>query len=287
MRSFRVKMSENIDKLKTLVELNQSTAARNIFCIHPAGGGVSYYEGIAKELSDVAKVYALDDPVIYDDFDYRSLPELAEYHLETIQEVQESGRYTLFGYCSGGPLAYEIAKQLILEGKEVERVVMFGSKIVTGFDSTVPEKYLFLRDYLGARFGLQLTSLDWPSFESRGIPKVSKAIVDLLVEQKVEGISNNIHWVDRSIPALVMMREAQKRYRAGNSSMDIDLYQWNYADSEAAAKTAPWCDWERLTTGRLNMFRPPKKVEDHLDIMFVPYLAETVKKVKAYSLACS
>jgi thioesterase domain-containing protein len=98
--------------LPTVVELNKSLAQKNIFCFHTFGGGINFYEGLAGLINDVTRVYGLEEPYIYDDFEYDSFPELASYHVETIRSIQPHGPYLFFGYCSGGPLAYEVAAQL-------------------------------------------------------------------------------------------------------------------------------------------------------------------------------
>lgn len=82
--------------------------------MHPAGGGVGYYEGLAKALEPHAEFYALEEPFLYANFAYGSLPELADYHVEVIRSVQPEGPYMIFSYCTGGAIAYEIACQLQL-----------------------------------------------------------------------------------------------------------------------------------------------------------------------------
>lgn len=266
-------------KIPTLVEMNRSKSGNLAICLHPSGGGVSYYKYLAAKLEPYIRVIALEEPSIYDDYQYESIPELAEYHLDTILAIDDQGPYILFGYCSGGPIAYEIANQLSLMGKPVKRIVMFGSKLVSGYDPSVKEKYLFLKSYLGERFGLQLSSLGWPQFERMEVAEVADAIVGLLVSQKVEGIGKDPQWISKSIQALVFMEQAQKRYQAPKSRLNIDLHEWHYVDPNAESTIYPWCDWNTITSGNLNVVAAPPKVDNYLDILFDPYLDYTVDKV--------
>jgi thioesterase domain-containing protein len=278
-------MGFNQSRSSTLVELNQSSAQRNVFCAHPAGGGVSYYEGLAKALEPHAKFYALEEAFIYGDFAYGSLPELADYHVEVIRSVQPEGPYTIFGYCSGGVIAYEIACQLQLSGAVVDSVSMFGSALVSGFDPEERERTLFLRDYLAARYDLQLGHLDWERLETQSFAEVATTIVDDLQRQKVREKGTDLDWAGKCIQAMCLMRQATRKYRAPCSRLDVNLYQWEYLDPAMAEKIKPWCDWNTLTMGKLTIVAPPERNGPDVDILFPPYLDGTVERVKQITFA--
>ncbi len=271
----------------TLVELNESSAQRTVFCVHPAGGGVSYYDGMAKALEPYAKFYALEEPFIYDDFAYDSLPELAEYHVEVIRSVQPQGPYTVFGYCSGGVIAYEIACQLHLSGEAVDSVALFGSQLVNGFDPEERERVLFLRDYLAAKFGVQIAHLEWDHLETLSFRDVAAVIVDEVSKQQTQESGSDLGWAARCVEAMCLMRNATRKYKASRSKLDIALYKWDYLDPVAVQKIKPWCDWDALTSGKLTMIEPPQRNGAAVDILFPPYLQETVQRVKRVSLGLS
>ncbi|MDA8085796.1 MAG: AMP-binding protein, partial [Nitrospiraceae bacterium] len=50
---------------------------------------------------------------------FRTVEELAAYHLDEIRTVQPKGPYSLGGYCFSGLVALEIAQQLLRQGEEV------------------------------------------------------------------------------------------------------------------------------------------------------------------------
>lgn len=269
----------------TVVELNQSSAPRIVFCVHPAGGGVGYYEGLAKALEPHAKIYALEEPFIYGDFAYGSLPELADYHVEVIRSVQPEGPYTIFGYCSGGVIAYEIACQLQLSGASVDSVSMFGSALVNGFDPEERERTTFLRDYLAARYGIQLGHLDWERMETLSFREVASTIVDDLHRQGIRDAGADLDWAGKCIEAMCLMRQATRKYRAPRSNLDVNLYQWDYLDPTVVDKIKPWCDWNTLTTGKLTVVAPPERNGPSVDILFPPYLDVTVDRVRQITFA--
>ena len=271
--------------LPTLVELNQSSASRNVFCIHPAGGGVGFYEGLAKALEPYAKIYGLEEPFIYDNFAYGSLPELAGYHVDVIRSVQSEGPYTIFGYCSGGVISYEVACQLHLSGSSVDSVSMFGSTLVGGFDPENRERAVWLRDHLAARYGLQLGHLDWQRIETLSFAEVAATIVEDLERQGIGEKGTDLEWAGRTIQAKCLMRQASRKYRAPRSGLKVNLYQWNYLDPATPKLLHPWCDWNTLTTGKLTIVPPPERNGPEVDIMFPPYLDVTVERVKKVTFA--
>jgi hypothetical protein len=268
-----------------IVELNESSAHRIVFCVHPAGGGVSYYEGLARALEPHAKFYALEEPFIYGDFAYDSLPELAEYHVDVIRSVQPEGPYTVFGYCSGGVIAYEIACQLQMGGAVVDSVSMFGSALVNGFDPEERERVTFLRGYLAARYGIELGHLDWHELECRSFEHVATVIVDDLSRQGIGQAGMDLDWAGKCIEAMCLMRQATRKYKPPRSSLDIVLHRWDYLDPTAVEKIKPWCDWDNLTRGKLTIIEPPPRNGPSVDILMPPYLEGTVERVKRNTFA--
>ncbi len=53
--------------------------------------------------------------------------EVAAAHLETMRSIQAEGPYFLSGYCNGGLLAYEMARQLQAQGQTVGLVLLMDS----------------------------------------------------------------------------------------------------------------------------------------------------------------
>jgi thioesterase domain-containing protein len=277
-------MNTHIVYSPTLVELNESTASVTVFCVHPSGGGLKPYERLAKKLEDSAKVYGLEDPCIYADEKFSSVTELAHLHVRTIRAVQPTGPYVLFGSCSAGPVAYEIAYRLHLEGEPVARVVMFGSHELVGFDPAVKERYFFLRDYLGQRFGLDLRSFDWAALEAMEIEPACAALATGLRATGVIPRTMDIAWIQKSLESLCRARAATKAYMAPGSSLAVDLFRQPRNAETAAHGQRDWCDWARLTTGQLNVIEHAAHLGVNDDILAEPYVNTVVAELKRISL---
>ncbi|VEL98327.1 thioesterase domain-containing protein [Alteromonas sp. 76-1] len=275
-----------IDKFPTVVDLNESTSDKLVFCIHPAGGGVDPYKKLAKELEHKARMIGLDDPSIYDYQSYDSIPDLAEYHIEIIQAIQPTGPYYLFGNCSGGPLAYEIAYQLTLDGEKVPFLAMFGSHELVGFDPSETSKYGFLPDYLKRKFSIDVGQLNWNEMESQSIDNVTKNIIDELINQDVLDKNKDSNWISRSLRSVCLSRFASKRYQAPTSSINIQLYKQPRAEGkdQVIFVKKDWCDWEKLTTGELTVVEHNRLMTIHDDILAEPHISKTIQNLERYSL---
>jgi hypothetical protein len=87
-----------------------------------AGGFFCY--PMAKALGPDQPFYAVE-PYMFDGIQEPPTFEgVAAAHLEFIRAIQPKGPYRLGGWCGGGLIAYEMARQLRAEGQEVETLVL-------------------------------------------------------------------------------------------------------------------------------------------------------------------
>ncbi len=99
-----------------------------LFLMHSHGGNVLEYYPLAKCLDADQPVYALqarglDGNIIKD----QSFEDMVGAHLAELRSLQPEGPYFLGGYCLGGLLALEAARQLSAAGEEVALVVLIQS----------------------------------------------------------------------------------------------------------------------------------------------------------------
>ena len=105
---------------RSLVAIRPGGSRRPLFCVHPHGGEVLCYRGLARHLGEDQPVYGLQAQGL----DGAQLPfcrveELATQYLEEICTIQPQGPYQLAGYCFGGTVAFEMARQLASRGERV------------------------------------------------------------------------------------------------------------------------------------------------------------------------
>jgi thioesterase domain-containing protein len=116
---------------RTVLQLGDG-AGQALFCIC----GVHAYQELADQLAPEIPAYGIFLPVEQEMFARGgsdgagiTVADMAAGYLEAIREQQTVGPYLLLGFCFGGILAYEIARQLVDAGEQVGVVFMLDSKL--------------------------------------------------------------------------------------------------------------------------------------------------------------
>ena len=105
---------------QTLVPIRPRGSLTPLFCVHPASGVIFPYYGVANYFEPDRPLYAIQDPAVEADRTPRDhVEEMAADYVEAIKEVQPHGPYHVIGWSFGGYLAYEMARQLTLQGETV------------------------------------------------------------------------------------------------------------------------------------------------------------------------
>lgn len=125
-----------------------------LFCPPVAGGHLYFYDNLARYLDSEQPVYGL--PAQGTDSKeppHTSIEAMATHAIRLMREVQPEGPYSLLGYCSGGVVAFEMARQLEAGGESVARLILV--------DSAMPAQGLraWRRQLVGAAQGRQLRLL--------------------------------------------------------------------------------------------------------------------------------
>ena len=110
-----------------LVEFQTAGGRPPLFLVHAAGGLVHDYVNLARRLDPDQPFYGLQSPALAGGEHFASVPEMAARYVAAVRSVQPRGPYRLGGYCVGGGVAFEMARQLRAAGEEVESLLLFDS----------------------------------------------------------------------------------------------------------------------------------------------------------------
>jgi len=114
-----------------LVEVQGSGSRRPFYFLHGDVYGGYYCLKIARRLGAERPFYALP-PYGLDGWQVaRTVEALASYHVGVLRAFQPRGPYLLGGFCNGGVIAYEMARQLQAEGQQVDRLVIVDAAATT------------------------------------------------------------------------------------------------------------------------------------------------------------
>jgi len=111
-----------------LVPLQSRGNQPPLFCVHQHTGHLFCYQHLARHLGANQPVYGL----IPRGLDGREQPlarleAMAETYIQEIRRLQPAGPYHLAGYCFGGMVAFEMARQFVAQGEGVGLVALIES----------------------------------------------------------------------------------------------------------------------------------------------------------------
>jgi surfactin synthase thioesterase subunit len=108
-----------------VIAVQAKGSKRPFFYLHGTWNSKAFYcFSLARLLGPDQPFYALE-PYQFDDF--RAIPTIetmAAAHIESMRTVQPKGPYLLGGFCNGGLVAYEMARQLQAQGEPVELLLL-------------------------------------------------------------------------------------------------------------------------------------------------------------------
>ena len=230
------------------VPIQPKGARRPLFCAPVAGGHLYHWDNVARHLGQDQPVYGLpakgtDGGQLADD----SIEAMAGHAVGLMRAVQPRGPYRLAGFCSGGLVAFEMARQLLAAGESVECLALVDSLppaqgagliVEIAKSSLQPNHWSHVKERLSQKF---YHTLRLP------VPKASMSMT-------------SIH------------RWALWAYRPAPLEVDAVLFQ--PADDSAMAQ-AP-TRWANLVAGRLAVRALPGKHEDLTREPGVRQLAESL-----------
>jgi amino acid adenylation domain-containing protein len=112
----------------SLVEIQANGGRKPLFLVHGAGGGMFWgYGNLARHLGTDQPVFAFKSRGLDGLPELETIEELAEAYLGDLRAFQPEGPYHLGGYCFGGLVAYEMARRLFDEGRQVGLLALINS----------------------------------------------------------------------------------------------------------------------------------------------------------------
>ncbi|SCK31522.1 Thioesterase domain-containing protein [Streptomyces sp. WMMB 714] len=118
-----------------------------VYLVHPPGGQVACYGGLAAQFPGPARLVGVQDPrtALPGDVPARTVEELARSYAQALPEPAEGERIVLGGFSGGGVIAYELARVLHAEGRAPDLVVMLDAAAPTGRTTDTEADGSFLR----------------------------------------------------------------------------------------------------------------------------------------------
>ncbi|MDQ2888376.1 MAG: thioesterase domain-containing protein [Chloroflexota bacterium] len=150
--------TENVGSRARLTTIQIGSSKRPFFFLHGHPSGTAFYcYPLAASLGSDQPFYALE-PYSFDGLQIPpKIEDIAAAHVKEMRIVQPEGPYLLGGFCNGALVAYEMARQLDVEGQPVDLLVLMDPMALR---HTLPI-YLRLLRWLTNHLGDRHKQLDW------------------------------------------------------------------------------------------------------------------------------
>jgi thioesterase domain-containing protein len=118
--------SSSLSEPRSLVPLKPTGDRPPLFARPGHIGDVFCYRALAERLDSRQPLYGVEPRGLHGDSTAETVEEMAAYEVAQIQGLQPHGPYYLAGYCAGGAVTFESARQLVQAGEVVARVLLLG-----------------------------------------------------------------------------------------------------------------------------------------------------------------
>jgi phthiocerol/phenolphthiocerol synthesis type-I polyketide synthase E len=225
----------------SLVEIQRGGSTPPLFLVHGAGGNILIYHDLAAQLGFDQPVFGLQSQGLDGRQPFlNTVEDMASRYLQEIRATHPKGPYLLGGYCLGGSVALEMARQLREQGQDVPLVILFETY---NFSNIGPMSLL-----ANARYYLQRVEFHMRNF----LLLEARQQWTFLKEKGKVAIGRTRIWAGKPISFL-----SRKMKREGSSpSLLFDLWK---ANDLAAIKYVP-----KPYSGHVVLFVPMKEYAHHL-----------------------
>jgi thioesterase domain-containing protein len=134
---------------RAIVPLQPRGTGVPVFAVAGHNGDVFCFRAIAHHLGADQPFFGLQPPGLDGNHEpLTRVEDLAAFFAAQIRKVRPDGPYIIAGYCAGGTIAFELARQLIRDGAPVRALALFGSPFPTSY-RRLPQLRLLCSQVIG------------------------------------------------------------------------------------------------------------------------------------------
>lgn len=262
----------------SLVLMRTEGTGTPVFFIHPGDGQIVKYNDLVQRLSGDIRCYGLQSRGLNTNMPlHGSIEEMASDYIREIMDVQPEGPYVICGYCMGGYVAFEIARQLIAADKQVAELMLINSQTL--------EKEFYKDKMNMFRIYMILLGISMDNLEADFVTKVVEKDPDNIIATVFEmGSSSGIlpqnmmfSQFKQLIAVLNNNVEIMCRYDLGKYPGKITLFrvkeQYSYYDDKPDFVDM----WKNIAGSGFDVEDIPG---DHFSCMEEPNVAVLAEKIK-------
>jgi FkbH-like protein len=285
-------------ELASIVVLHQPQVpvhdAPPLFLVHDADGETLLYRNLARRLGAGRMVYALQPRAAAGAaIAHTRIEEMARHYVAEIRKVRPQGPYLLGGLCAGGVLAYEMARQLELDGEAAHLVALFDAA-----DVEAPRRLLLDASRRLGRLRQTMAAArlhQWPrAIAAKARSFLSYAVAARLLQARqrlavaalrfcIDHGMTAPRWV-RRVPVRAVYVDAEARYRPRHK-VQQEIVLFRATSGEGAEEPLahryldPQLGWGRRTCKSVRVIDVPG---GHGSMLQEPHVEVIVRHLHAY-----
>lgn len=124
---------DSLEGAQSIVPLKPDGTLPPLFARPGHNGDVFCYRALATHLDTAHRLYGVEPRGLDGSPPATTVEEMAAHEVEQIRRAQPEGPYHLAGYCAGGTITFETARQLVRAGHEVAQLILFAAPFPTTY----------------------------------------------------------------------------------------------------------------------------------------------------------
>ena len=282
-----IREEEMLNKLESVVRLNNGGQEKNIFMIHPLHGMIYPYKDVARLLEDDYNFYGIQARGLLGG---SRVPENQEIlvadYTQQMKTVQPQGPYIVAGYCYGCMIAYDVVRLLEDLGDTVEKLILLDQN---AFISRAVYEYYRRRARRERRLKALksiVSKLSKREYENRGLQDYEKMAEDIRQSEAGKPAKAEISTEeaeDLKMQVKFYMRKLmQDYYRKSPYQRHGGIIRADVLDIKAKDNREPAFEPEYLrclTFGHMTLVESPG---DHDSILLPPQAEELAAIIKSH-----
>jgi thioesterase domain-containing protein/acyl carrier protein len=262
----------------TLVALQREGSGPAFFCVHPSGGNVFCYADLSRHLGADQPFYGFQSrgldgvhPL------YTEVESMAAHYVEALCAAQPEGPYLLGGYSMGGVVAFEMARQLRAQGREVAMLALLDVK-APGAEGASDEDDVSLLASFARDLGLSLDKLkvSLPELQQLGQDEQLSYLLGQAREAGIVPPELDLRQLRRLLNVFRANAKAMRSYAPQVYDGRVTLF--NAGETVAKNGNDPAAEWGRLAAGGVEAYTVSG---DHYSFIREPRVASLARLLKA------
>jgi aspartate racemase len=247
--------------LSSLVRFSDEGSRQPFFCVHGHDGNVLVFRDLARLLGPDQPFYGLQSQGLDgSDVRYQSVEQIAAHYLSEVTKRQPQGPYFLGGFCSGGVIAFEMARQLDARAEKVALLTLIDA-YGPGYPKSLPlasRLWHEISHHASDLADLRVTDL-WSYVSTRAQGRIKGVVAALqkkiwrLISGSYLAFDKPLNGSPRNVAELNLW--AIRRYQPGTYHGRVAVF--HAQDQPAWCYPDPNLGWAKFVTGGLEVVEVP------------------------------